>query len=411
MSGRLFLLSCALVGTVKSTAVPTADFGVPMLVGSSDFSKPNGTKFWFPGISIPTGFHGHVAQHVTLANDGGWGAAGPEGPCGTAAHPQDCEQIMLSRDGGRSYAVIKRIPAGTSGNFNGYGDLGTWVPGRNGQQPAGTFQTIVGCNDCGSVGRGGGSGSLSRPAFLQTWVDSNDGMLTLAANRSIRFVNIPANYSLSTPSQTIVRTADGNLLLAAYGHQPHDSLYVTAFFISSDEGLSWAYTSLINKSPYMPKKTQGICEPTMATLADGRVLVAFRIDSGKPLWKAYSGDHGHSWSEAVQMVGSPGVMYGVWPQLLRMSNGALVLASGRPGIGLWISTAGDGAEWSGFDVQAMHNLNLPSDPFTNESETTSYTGLAEVEPGVVLLAYDKVGAARRGNLQKVFSVRVAVASF
>jgi hypothetical protein len=56
-------------------------------------------------------------------------------------------------------------------------------------------------------------------------------------------------------------------------------------------------------------------------------------------------------------------------------------------------------------------LDLPSDPFTNESETTSYTGLAEVEPGVVLLAYDKVGAARRGDLQKVFSVRVAVASF
>ena len=38
--------------------------------------------------------------------------------------------------------------------------------------------------------------------------------------------------------------------------------------------------------------------------------------------------------------------------------------------------------------------------------TTSYTGLAEAEPGVVLLAYDKTGAV--GDIQRVYSMRIEV---
>lgn len=37
-------------------------------------------------------------------------------------------------------------------------------------------------------------------------------------------------------------------------------------------------------------------------------------------------------------------------------------------------------------MQAEHSKNFPSDPW-GHSGTTSYTGIAEVEPGVVLLAY------------------------
>lgn len=87
----------------------------------------------------------------------------------------------------------------------------------------------------------------------------------------------------------------------------------------------------------------------------------------------------------------------------------LVLTSGRPGIGLWLAHDGSGSSWSGYDVEAVHNKAVPADPFTKDSGTTSYTGLAEVEPGVVLLSYDKIGADRKGDLQGVYSVRVAVA--
>ena len=44
-----------------------------------------------------------------------------------------------------------------------------------------------------------------------------------------------------------------------------------------------------------------------------------------------------------------------------------------------------------YDVEAEHSRNLPSDPWDAEhgTGTTSYTGIAEVAPGVVMLAYDK----------------------
>ena len=53
---------------------------------------------------------------------------------------------------------------------------------------------------------------------------------------------------------------------------------------------------------------------------------------------------------------------------------------------------------------AQHNLHAPAEYryLTNHS-TTSYTGLVEVEPGVLLLTYDKQGAT-----QEVFAVRITV---
>jgi hypothetical protein len=138
------------------------------------------------------------------------------------------------------------------------------------------------------------------------------------------------------------------------------------------------------------------------------------------------------------------VPYAVWPQLLLMSNGALVLGSGRPGIvrapparpparlvgclagwpcdslrraavpqGFWVSAGGSGdGDWVGYDVEVEHSKLLPSDPWDAAygTGTTSYTGIAEVEPGVALLAYDKTsGAGRAGAVQKVYSMRITVA--
>ena len=117
----------------------------------------------------------------------------------------------------------------------------------------------------------------------------------------------------------------------------------------------------------------------------------------------------------MQAAGSPGnasVVFAVWPQLLTLSNGALVLASGRPGIGFWVSAAGFGEnDWVGYDIEAEHSRLLPADPWDSAhgTGTTSYTGIAEVEPGVVLLAYDKTsGSGRSGDVQKVYSMRIVV---
>ena len=102
-----------------------------------------------------------------------------------------------------------------------------------------------------------------------------------------------------------------------------------------------------------------------------------------PLMKAYSSDEGRTWTEPVA---TP--LWSVWANVVRLGDEILVASSGRPGIGFWISPQADGESWVGYDVEAEHSRLLPSDPWdaAHGTGTTSYTGIAEVEPGVVLLA-------------------------
>ena len=96
---RLFLGSGA---AAAAAAAPSARFEAPVLVGSSNASAPGGTRFWFPSLSVATGRPGHVAQHITLSGDGGL--------CPPPGRPaQACDQVMLTRDGGRSYTLAEKV--------------------------------------------------------------------------------------------------------------------------------------------------------------------------------------------------------------------------------------------------------------------------------------------------------------
>jgi len=176
--------------------------------------------------------------------------------------------------------------------------------------------------------------------------------------------------------------------------------------------------SRLDQSPRMPRWA-GPCEPTIATLADGRVFLAFRLGGGQALWTAFSRTHGASWGEPTAMKGAGGHKpFAVWPQAKVLSNGVLVVSSGRPGIGFYLSPSPnpEGATWLVANVTAEHTKNLPADPWLDGDQTTSYTSMAEVAPGAVLHAYDK----RRGcvdcngekgvggKTEKVYSVRINV---
>lgn len=266
------------------------------------------------------------------------------------------------------------------------------MPNAGSEDTPGQFNTIVACNDCLVPG-----GSVDQPAFLQTWIDTGR-TLALVANKSATFSGTPDSFRVNTstwlasPSQTIVRTADGELLLAMYGHAADSGqacgsrgCYSTVFFKSKNNGLEWQYTSRIDQTSAMPFPSEGPCEPSIVVLDDGTVLSVFRLDGGVQLWGARSHDNGATWDPPAGLVACPGVEknpYGVWPQLLK-SNGQIVLVSGRPGIGLWTADA-SGKCWGSYtDVIAVHNATLPDDPFTTGTETTSYTGVAELSSGQV----------------------------
>ena len=53
------------------------------------------------------------------------------------------------------------------------------------------------------------------------------------------------------------------------------------------DGLTWTYASRIDHTPAMGSGI-GPGEPSIVQLPDGRVFLAFRIDSDVPLWSAFS---------------------------------------------------------------------------------------------------------------------------
>ena len=184
---------------------------------------------------------------------------------------------------------------------------GTHVPPASksgaGAPPPGQFTTIVGTSSrrC--------KGALC-PARLQTWVDGPGG-LVVTANASVTFIGTPAAFLasgcngvtdpagsgcwLSSPSQTILRTGDGNLLLSMYGYALDSKplcaggkrCYSTAFYTSNDNGLTWTYASRVDATANMTAVDKhggrsspdivGPSQASMALLEDGRVMAAFRL--------------------------------------------------------------------------------------------------------------------------------------
>ena len=120
------------------------------------------------------------------------------------------------------------------------------------------------------------------------------------------------------------------------------------FYRSNDDGNSWIIQGHI---PYdideqvdsltEKEKVVGFSEPTFDVLDNGKLLCVMRSGSPSPLYQAFSDDLGRTWTKP-----QPIAPNGVKPQLLKLGNGALVLASGRPGIQLRFSLDGTGNKWT-----------------------------------------------------------------
>ena len=190
----------------------------------------------------------------------------------------------------------------------------------------------------------------------------------------------------------------GNRLLAtAYSKKKGDKVYSAVLLASLDGGSTWRYFSTVaDADPALAsqKGYEGPCEMTMVRLAGGDLMAVFRVGSGRKwnLNRAYSHDGGRSWSK-------PDVLpaYSVEPQVIRLKNGVVALATGRPGIQLWLSSDSRAASWKDIDLVAYHNHSVTDPSFRIASsgneftrwQTTSYTGLVEVASNRLLLVYDR----------------------
>ena len=91
----------------------------------------------------------------------------------------------------------------------------------------------------------------------------------------------------------------------------------------------------------------------MEMLPDGQLVMAARTGSPNPLFMARSSDRGLTWRPYRQPIA-----WSVYPRLLRLANGVVLLASGRPGVGLWVSADGHGDEWRFHNIAKQHNAMM-----------------------------------------------------
>jgi hypothetical protein len=170
---------------------------------------------------------------------------------------------------------------------------------------------------------------------------------------------------------------DGNrTCVGMYHWQAH---FCSSDFVlgTSDGGHSWQFRSELSWVPAMGKLVGGASEPAVTLLADKRTLLAvFRVEQHTNLWQATSTDGGFHWSPSVQTNA-----WSVFPQLKTLSNGATVLAAGRPGLGFWVLQGG--AEWKFYNLAAEHNRACAGRCGVNSTYTKYELGIVNATTSIV----------------------------
>lgn len=118
-----------------------------------------------------------------------------------------------------------------------------------------------------------------------------------------------------------------------------------SFYRSTDDGCSW---DVVGKIPSLSWEALneyngdgGFTEPTFEVLRDSTFICVMRTGSSSPMYQSFSYDRGKSWSNPEAFTPN-----GVFPHLLLLKNGVLVLVSGRPGIQIRFSFDGTGKDWT-----------------------------------------------------------------
>ena len=151
----------------------------------------------------------------------------------------------------------------------------------------------------------------------------------------------------------IKQLKDGSLLSGVYSvYYPDGKGGVLpgaiGFYRSTDDGNNWIVQGHI---PFdidkqigiltEKEKIVGFSEPSFVVLDNDRLICVMRSGSSSPLYQAFSKDYGKTWTKP-----QPITPNGVKPQLIKLGNGVLVLASGRPGIQIRFSLDGTGKDWT-----------------------------------------------------------------
>ena len=150
---------------------------------------------------------------------------------------------------------------------------------------------------------------------------------------------------------------------------------------SEDRGRTWAYWSTVAYNPDIG--LESFCEADLLVLPSRDIMCFMRTGGSggryTPLYLCVSHDDGRTWGEP-----RPIADRGVWPNACRMASGVVVVTYGRPDN--WLAFSLDnGRTWVG------HTCFY-------RGATTSYNSVEEIEPGTLLVVYDRQSLLGDGSM-------------
>ena len=181
--------------------------------------------------------------------------------------------------------------------------------------------------------------------------------------------------------QKAVTMPDGRVLVVLCGGLDDPKGDATFLFESRDRGSSYNLLSVVATAADAPWGLEGVNEPVLALMPNGDLLVVTRTGAqwtgsgtavAEPMLSARSTDGGLTWEHRKMSI------RGVMPKLEVMSDGTVVLATGRPGNRLYFSTD-NGRTWGAPVVLTPDSMR-----------TSGYCDVMEVSPGRLLAIYDSM---------------------
>ena len=240
-------------------------------------------------------------------------------------------------------------------------------------------------------GRGNGHFVGKRWSSADNWktlVGPEEFHLNVPGAEDSGFDDLGRPYSGMTFHRSVLELPGGDLISGLYcwfkgdtagtSYRPEMKKFSSILVRSKDQGRHWEYIATIAADPSVGQ--EGFDEPVIVRISQGkhlgRLVCLMRVGRVNPLYQSISDDEGKTWSKP-----RPLNIVGVDPDMIEMSNGVLVCSFGHK-----VDYQDDG-NFLAFSLDQ-------GDTWTHVTRlsagfTTAYTGLREVRPRQIFVAYDE----------------------
>ncbi|MBK8884868.1 MAG: exo-alpha-sialidase [Bacteroidales bacterium] len=243
---------------------------------------------------------------------------------------------------------------------------------------------------------------------------SEDNLKSIKAEKPLFYIpegaapikNIKEWYGIFV-YRTIIMMPDSTWLMTMYGNFKSDTIipfdtdaaketkYMQRTFIvsSDDKGATWHYVSTVAAPRAGDPVGEGLVEPAITMLQDGRLLCVMRSGHHFPLYASWSSDNGKTWNDPLYT----GLDRACDPCLITLHDGTVALSWGRRFPEGWssLSNEGDKGRFK-YPGEGYTNLALSKDgglTWINnkiiKNSGSCYSTIFETEPGLIFMQSDQ----------------------